>query len=695
MSTSVLTPDAMWPRMGTLAGARRHLTAALLAAAGICLLGLLLRWYLSATLPVEPLAVDTTPRVAVVSGDYLGEGGESMAPVAKRHLDAVRKALEAVRIPYVLTSDSAIEERGCPDVDVIILPYNRAVSEVELGRLIEFIHGGGSVICCLVGRNDLLYAIGVKPGGVVKSEQLGIAGAEIVPAADAPPGMPPRVRQPAEYVMGCSPLGSGRTVAWWSGGGRQIAPAVIASDSGAFITCGLTPEHFPETGQLLRALIGAHAPGVWAQSIPSSPAMLGPYGPCATMADLAAAIRRKAAAGQDVGFAVESVTEAEMLLDQAGGMIRQERYTEALEAARRADQIGSRALWESFAHVEGEMRGVWMHNSAAPSWDEAAGRIARRNLNAVFPYVCSGGIAYYASGVLPRHKSVAEHGDWLAEAAAACSRHGLRLHPRMLNMSTMGAPKETVTALGKAGRLVVNNKGEIGTWLCPTNSHNRQTQLEIARELVTRYDVAGVQFDYMRYPWKDVCFCSRCRAAFEQYTGARVSKWPQDAYSGALKAQFLEFRRYQLSTLVRDLAAGIKAVDPALEVSAAVFLNWEGHRDSFGQDWKTWVEQGWLDFVCPMDYTDDCETFRGYVRRQNGWVGGRIPIYAGIGVNADNCRFTDPYLMLRQVEIAREEGASGWVVFNYCPSFADDFLPVLSMGLTRKPTQYSLSPHMR
>lgn len=655
----------------------------------ICLSALALRSVGPATPPL-PATVDRRPLVGVVEGDCLGEGGQSMAPVARRHLDAVRQALEAVRIPYLLTSDSRIETAGCPDVDVIILPYNRAVGEVELGHLMRFIQQGGAVICCLLGRNDLLYAIGVMPNGVVKSAQLGISGADIVPTADGPAGMPSRVRQPTEYVMSSAPLGVGRVVAWWSRDGRSLVPAVVASESGAFISCALTADHFPETGQLLRALIGAHSARVWHQSIPSGPSMLGPYGPYATMTELAAATRAKAAAGQDVAFAVQSIAEAEAALQQAAEMTGQGRYPDALEAARSAHQVCSRALWEGFAHVDGEMRGVWMHYYAQPSWDEAAGRLARANLNAVFPYVCSGGIAYYGGDVLPRHKSVAEHGDWLAEAAAACRKHGLRLHPRMLNMSTMGAPKQTVTALGKAGRLVINHRGEIGTWLCPTNSHNRQTQLDVARELITRYDVAGVQFDYMRYPWTDVCFCSRCRAAFEQYTGARVSNWPRDAYSGPLKAHFLDFRRHQLSTLVRDLAGAIRATDPTSEVSAAVFLNWEGHRDSFGQDWKTWVEQGWVDFVCPMDYTDDCETFRGYVNKQIGWVGGRMPLYAGIGVNADNCRFTDPYLMLRQVEIAREEGAAGWVVFNYCPSFADDFLSVLSLGLTRKPTEYML-----
>ncbi len=676
---------------GASGRARGRVTLALAIIALCCILVVVLRPLPSSAIAPTGTPASRAPLVAVVDGDFLGEGAESMAGLAQRHRDGVCRALEAVRIPYLLTSDSAIEADGCPDVEVIILPYNRAVSEVQLGRLMQFIHEGGAVICCLLGRNDLLYALGVAPRGALRAEQLGIVGADIVAAAEAPPGMPARVRQPAAYAMACAPLGTGKTIAWWSMGAQYLAPAVIASENGAFITCGLTTDHAPETGQMLRALIGAYAPGVWRQSIPTDFSMLGPYGPYATMSELAATIAGKAAAGQDVAVAVSSVEQARALLAEAALMVEQKQYAEALAAARRADEICGRSLWESFAHVEGEMRGVWMHNHADPSWEEAAARIAAANLNAVFPYVCSGGVAFYSSNVLPRHASVTQRGDWLARAAEACRRHGLRLHPRMLNMSTLWASKATLAEFGKAGRLVINNKGQTGTWLCPTNAQNRREQLAIARELVRDYDIAGIQFDYLRYPWKDVCFCPQCRTAFEQYTGTRASRWPHDAYTGHLANRFLDFRRHQLNTLTRDLAAGIRAANPTVEVSAAVFLNWEGHRDSFGQDWKTWVEQGWLDFVCPMSYTADYDTFRGYVKRQNGWVGGRIPLHVGIGVNADNCRFTDPYMMLRQVEIAREEGADGWVVFNYCPSFVDDFMPAMSMGLTRKPTQYNLS----
>jgi hypothetical protein len=32
--------------------------------------------------------------------------------------------------------------------------------------------------------------------------------------------------------------------------------------------------------------------------------------------------------------------------------------------------------------------------------------------------------------------------------------------------------------------------------------------------------------------------------------------------------------------------------------------NWPSDRDGVGQDWKLWCDNGWLDFVCPMDYID-------------------------------------------------------------------------------------------
>jgi len=609
-----------------------------------------------------------------------------MAPLAEKHLQGVTKALEAARIPYLLTSDSEIESAGVPDAEVLILPYNRAVDEVELGHLLQFIYDGGKIIACLLGRNDLLYALGVDPRGPRAATDLGIAGADIVLTDTSMLGMPKRVRQPAAYVMECRPLAPARIIGYWENNGARVAPAVITGPHGAFITCALTADHYPETAQLLRALIGSFAPTVWEQSIPSSPQHLGPYGPYGNLAELAEAAQSKAARGQDVTPALADIADAMSLLSQAADLKADGKFGQALAGAQEADRLAGRALWESFAPVEGEMRGVWSHNYARPSWEQAAATLKQANLNAVFPYVCSGGVAFYKSRHLPVHSSVGEHGDWLAEATAACHKSGLAIHPRMLNLATLWSSPETTKRLKAQHRLVVTHQSKVGTWLCPTHPDNRRLQMDVAREIVANYDVTGLQFDYLRYPYKDTCFCDLCRAAFERYLGAKVARWPADAYSGRLKPQYLEFRRRQINTLVAELAKAVRSTRPDVQVSAAVFINWESHRDTFGQDWKAWVDAGWVDFVCPMDYTDDADKFRSYVRRQNGWVASKVPIYAGIGVNADSCRFADPYQLMRQIEIAREEGASGWVVFNYCPRFVEQFLPLLALGITRTPT---------
>ena len=49
-------------------------------------------------------------------------------------------------------------------------------------------------------------------------------------------------------------------------------------------------------------------------------------------------------------------------------------------------------------------------------------------------------------------------------------------------------------------------------------------------------------------------------------------------------------------------------------ISAAVFKNFPRCRDEVGQDWRLWIDRGYLDFVCPMDYTGSDAEFESLVR---------------------------------------------------------------------------------
>ena len=202
------------------------------------------------------------------------------------------------------------------------------------------------------------------------------------------------------------------------------------------------------------------------------------------------------------------------------------------------------------------------------------------------------------------------------------------------------------------------------------------------REMVLFGVLAMRAFDYIRYPGRDGCFCPGCRERFEAVLGRKVADWPRDLRRDkALERAWLDFRREQITRVVREVHRRVKAARPACRISAAVFRNWPVDRDSVGQDWKLWCDRGWLDFVCPMDYTPHDAQFEGWVRQQLAWA-GKVPCYPGIGLSVWSDP-TDVAKVIEQVTLARRLGAKGFTIFEYRAPVPDTVLPLCGQGLTR------------
>ncbi len=329
-----------------------------------------------------------------------------------------------------------------------------------------------------------------------------------------------------------------------------------------------------------------------------------------------------------------------------------------------------------------ELRGVWSGYQVKPDWDTATQKLSAANFNAVFPYVCSSGIAYYHSQVLPVSQFAQQH-DYLAEAVSAAHKHNIAVHARVLALEMLFAAEQTKAAFAAAGRLMTNSQGETAPWLCPTDPRNRQLLERIVTELVTHYDIDGLQFDYLRYPGRDYCLCQRCRRQFAADTGAQISQWPQDVLPGGPGApQFNKWRQEQLTALLSDLVAQARAARPDIVISAAVFPRWAEHSARFGQDAARWVQLGLLDFVAPMNYTADRLDFATWLLTQRKAIGGRVPLVVGMGPLSDACQFDGPEQLAEQIQIARSFGAGGFIIFKYTDQFAQEYLPYLAEDAT-------------
>jgi uncharacterized lipoprotein YddW (UPF0748 family) len=348
----------------------------------------------------------------------------------------------------------------------------------------------------------------------------------------------------------------------------------------------------------------------------------------------------------------------------------------------------------------GELRGAWMGEGYGRDWPAVMQSLKQNGFNAIFPNLCVGNMAFYPSKVLAVVPGGEPGGDQLADAAKAARDSGIELHVWRINWALWRTPEELLKELDAAGRLQRNSKGQRAKddpdvtvdWLCPSNPENRKLEKEAMLELVRDYDIAGVHFDYMRYPGGDYCFCDGCKERFQQSQGVKVEKWPDDVREGGPFAErWQQWRRGLITSLAQEISDAAHALKPDIRVSLAAWPNIEAGREWYGQDWVPWAREGTLDFVCPMDYTTDDQALAGMVESQVAAVRGTIPLYAGLGA----FEMKSGAQLISQIGVARSEGADGFVAFAYGSGDLEKWLPDLRSSVTSEdpgPTPHTSPP---
>jgi len=103
---------------------------------------------------------------------------------------------------------------------------------------------------------------------------------------------------------------------------------------------------------------------------------------------------------------------------------------------------------------------------------------------------------------------------------------------------------------------------------------------------------------------------------------------------------------------------------------------------SVAQDWRSWIQADLIDFICPMDYTEDTYKFRSYVRSQRKLSRShRTVLVPGIGVTATESRL-DAAQVIDQIIESRNAGSGGFALFELNTVLESEILPVLSLGAT-------------
>jgi len=209
-----------------------------------------------------------------------------------------------------------------------------------------------------------------------------------------------------------------------------------------------------------------------------------------------------------------------------------------------------------------------------------------------------------------------------------------------------------------------------GMYTSPSNPEVKEHLYSVWMDLVERYELDGLHFDYIRYPNPEFDYSRGALDRFREWVTPRISPARREgldealrsdplAYADSLPGPLGEFRRAQITGLVERIYHGVKRRRPDLVVSAAVFANAEDAYRTRFQDWRGWLAGGILDAVAPMAYTSDNEAFESQIREAID-AAGRGRVWAGVGVYQNTYRGT-----IDKIDIARGLGTRGVVLFSY------------------------------
>ena len=147
----------------------------------------------------------------------------------------------------------------------------------------------------------------------------------------------------------------------------------------------------------------------------------------------------------------------------------------------------------------------------------------------------------------------------------------------------------------------------------PAHPAVQQHTFNVCMDIVTRYDVDGIHFDYIRYP-DDGSTGGNQPWGYNPVSVSRYQKLSgTSTVPSATNAAWLQWRRDQVTALVRKVYLNTWAAKPNVRVSASLICydpspttdaNWltSAAYSRVLQDWRGWLEEGILDLGCQMVY---------------------------------------------------------------------------------------------
>ncbi|NDJ22543.1 family 10 glycosylhydrolase [Nostoc sp. B(2019)] len=420
--------------------------------------------------------------------------------------------------------------------------------------------------------------------------------------------------------------------------------------------------------------------------------------------------------GAPVNSKEQTIAQARLIAKNLPQLITEKNYA----LARQQWLEAKASLWKQFPidqrFAQPEIRAVWLDRGTIVRAGSEKGlakifdRLAQAGINTVFFETVNASYTIYPSQVAPQQNPLIRGWDPLAAAVKLAHKRDMELHAWVWAFAAGNQRHNEITNVSSnypgpvlaahpdwanydnLGNMIPVNQTK--PFFDPANPELRQYLLKLYEEIVTRYDVDGLQLDYIRYPFQDP-FAGRyygygkaARAQFQQLTGVdplNISPSQPDLWQ-----KWTTFRTQQVDSFVAQVSQQLRQKRANLILSVAVFPLPELERiQKIQQHWELWARQGDIDLIVPMTYALDTSRFQ---KLAQPWIAstqlGSTLLLPGIRLLS-----LPPVGALDQLQLVRDLPVSGYALFA-AENFNNELDKLFSSTQGRvKPTTSEPIPH--
>jgi len=331
-----------------------------------------------------------------------------------------------------------------------------------------------------------------------------------------------------------------------------------------------------------------------------------------------------------------------------------------------------------FQQPRQEIRGVWLTTNDfdilknRAKVQNAMSQLRRLNFNTIYPVVWNSGYTSYPSAVakkigIPFFDRGSEGQDIITDVIAQAHRQGLLAIP-WFEFGFM-APPTSELALNRPNWLTqkrdgsetsISVAGEV-VWLNPFLPEVQQFITNLVLEIVTQYDVDGIQFDdHMSLPNE---------FGYDKYTVALYTKETKNNPPTNFQDEaWVRWRADKITVFMIQLNQAVKARKPNAIFSVSPNYYDFAYKLHL-QDWLGWVRLNIVDELIMQVYRQDLSSFIGNITRPEIQETQKI-IPTGIGIMAGLRNRRVPIGQIQsQVRAAQQRGLG--ISFFYYESLWD------------------------